>query len=231
MIVAYFLMRNIYPYLLPAIMSLLDHNKVEKIYVFCEDDVFPYELPDVCEVINVTDKPYILPSSPNWRSQYTWIGVVKTALPKFLPGLDKIITLDVDTIVADSLDPLWQLDLGDNYIAMVNERIGGYRILGREKYYNFGVALWNLRKIREDGVDNKLIWIMNNRRMQFIGQEAWNLYYYDKIVEIDTRFNESQVTGRTDHPAVVHYAGTGRWWMPHLDRHEFYDEYRRFEKF
>ena len=232
MIVAYFLMRNIYPYLLPAVMSLLDHNpRVRKIYVFCEDDVFPYELPAVCKVVNVRKQTWILDSSPNIRSQYTWIGLVKVATPKLLPDLDKVITLDVDTIVNDSLDPLWALNLRDNYIAMVHEEKGCHRIRGHEKYYNFGVAVWNLKAIRENRVDDKLIAVMNQQKLQFIGQEAWNLYYYDKIQELPVRFNESQVTGRTENPGVVHYAGTVRWWNPTLDRHEYYDLYRRYEKF
>ena len=230
--IAYFLTRNIYPYLLPSIMSLLDHNpRVRKIYVFCEDDVFPYQLPDCCQVINVTDQQWIRHTAPNWGGQFTWMGLVKMCTPKLMPKVQKVITLDVDTIVNDSLDPIWALNLRDNYIAMADEKIGHWRITGHPKYYNFGVAVWNLKQIREDKVDDQLIETMNTRWLQYIGQDAWNILYYDKIVELDTRFNETQFTGRTDHPAIVHYAGTGQWWLPHLDRHEYYDEYRHYERY
>ena len=43
--VAYSGSKNLYPYINASLRSLLDHNKVEKVYLLIEDDEFPFELP------------------------------------------------------------------------------------------------------------------------------------------------------------------------------------------
>ena len=228
--ICYFLTRNLYPYLLPAIMSLLDHNTPEKIYVFCEDDIFPYELPAMCQVINVTDQQYISHDSPNWHNHFTWMGLVRIALPKLLPDEDKIIQLDVDTIVCDSLLPIWNMDMGNNLMLAVDERLGSYRIWGHERYFNLGVAVLNLAKIREEHFDDKLIREMNTRKYLYIGQDIWNTIGYDRIGELPQRYNEFTATEEGTCPAIVHYAGTNTWWKQGIRRGEYYEKYRKFER-
>ena len=228
---AYFLTRNLYRYLLPSIMSLLDHNtNVKAIYIFCEDDQFPYELPDVCKVINVTDQPYIRHDSPNWNNMFTWMGIVRPALPKLLPRVNKIIQLDPDTIICEDLTPLWKTDMGDNLMMASNEAKGHYRIHGHPKYYNIGVTVLNLKQIREEGADDRIIEMINTQRLLYIGQDAWNILFYDRIMEMPSRYNETTFTDISDNPAIVHYAGVGQWWLPHVYRHEYYDNYKKYER-
>ena len=227
---AYFLSRNIYRYLLPSIMSLLDHNKnVKAIYVFCEDDMFPYELPDVCKVINITDQPWIRHDSPNWSNMFTWVGLVRPCLPKLLPRVNKVIQLDVDTIICDDLSPLWNTDMGDSLMMAADEKIGHYRIPGHDKYFNVGVAVLNLKQIREEHFDDRLIDALNSWHFTYIGQDAWNWLAYDRIMEMPTRYNECFATGASDDPAIVHYASVGQWWLQGVPRQEYYDKYRVYE--
>lgn len=227
--ICYFLTRNLYPYLLPSIMSVLEHNKVRKIYIFCEDDRFPYVLPEQCQVINVTDQPWILRSSPNWDSFVTWICAVRSCYTKLLPRVNKIIQLDVDTIVCDSLQPIWDMDMGNKYICACDEKIGHYKIPGHEKYYNIGVAVLNLKQIRADKFDDVLINALNTWHFQYVEQDAWNVLAYDKFIEMPTRYNECFATGASDDPAVVHYAGYRTWWYQNGPRHEYYDRYKQYE--
>ena len=227
---AYFLSRNIYRYLLPSIMSLLDHNKnVKAIYIFCEDDEFPYQLPDVCKVINITDQQWIRHDSPNWTNMFTWVGLVRPCLPKLLPRVNKIIQLDVDTIICDDLSEIWNADMTGKYMLACDEKLGQYKIAGHEKYYNIGVAVLNLKQIRQDKFDDVLINALNTRYFQYIGQDAWNILAYNRILEMPTRYNECFATGSSDDPAIVHYASVGQWWLPGVPRQEYYDKYRKYE--
>lgn len=228
---AYFLSRNLYPYLLPSIMSLLDHNKnVKAIYVFCEDDDFPYQLPEVCKVFNITNQPWILRSSPNWNSFVTWVCAVRSCYTKLLPRVNKVIQLDVDTIICDDLSEIWNADMTGKYMLACDEKLGQYKIAGHEKYYNIGVAVLNLKQIRQDKFDDVLINALNTRYFQYVEQDAWNILAYDKIGELPTRFNECFATGASDDPAVVHFASFRHWWLQGVPRQEFYDKYRKYEK-
>lgn len=47
--------------------------------------------------------------------------LLKTAFTKLFPDLDKILALDVDTIVVNNISKLWELDLNDYYVAAVEE--------------------------------------------------------------------------------------------------------------
>lgn len=225
--VIYFLTRNLYRYLLPAIMSLLDHNEVKVIYVCCEDDVFPYELPEQCKVINLSEQTYIKRSSPNWDNWFSWMTVVRPAMAKFIPE-DKILQLDVDTIVCDDLTELWETDLGDNWIGMVDEKHGPYHPFGAH-YYNCGVSLINLKQVRADHGDDQMIEFLNTTKVNYIDQDAWQLIGKGKIYELPSRFNECRQTGISANPAIVHYVGIREHWRPGIERHEYYDKYRKYE--
>lgn len=226
--VVYYLTRNLYPYLKPAVMSLLEHNPKAKVYVMCEDDEFPYELPKNCKVINISNQEYIKHNSPNWNNWFSWITVTRVATSKFLPKLNKILNLDVDTIVNDDLSELYNMDMDDNYFAMCDEVKGSYKPYG-SKYYNAGVCLMNLKQIRKDHADDQMIELLNTRKLNYIDQDAMNIIGKGKIVELPIRFNENRGTGYTDHPAVVHYVAIREHWKPGIHRAEYYQKYKEYE--
>ena len=88
MIVVYSGTRNLYECMLPSITSLLEHNTPRTIYILIEDDTFPYELPEVCETINVSalkDK-YFLPNGPNMNSPFTYMAMMRIAYADLFPG-------------------------------------------------------------------------------------------------------------------------------------------------
>lgn len=224
--VTYTLTRNLYPYLLPSIMSLLEHNKVEKIYIFCEDDVFPYNLPKECVVKKVDPKDYF--NQTNFNTMFTPMCLMRAVTSKLLPRVNKVLQLDVDTIIADDLTELWNTDMGDNWIAACDEKLGRYKPYGR-KYYNAGVLLLNLKQIRKDHADDRLVELLNTKRLQYIDQDAWNIIGQDKTVELDVRWNECFATGITGNPGIVHYASYRQWWNG-APRFEYYARYKKLEK-
>ena len=90
------------------------------------------------------------------------------------------------------------------------EHLGKFRPYG-PKYYNLGVAMLNLREIRESGIDKQLAELLNKEELPYIDQDAWNKLGMERSAELPARYNECFATGRTEHPAIFHYAGILHW--------------------
>lgn len=231
MIIVYSGTRNLYECMLPSITSLLEHNTPRKIYILIEDDQFPYELPEVCETINVSalkDK-YFNPHGANMNSQFTYMAMIRICYADIFAQHDRILQLDCDTIILDSLEPVWNTDLTGKWFAAVPEYLGRYNPFGHPYYFNIGVCLFNLDQIRKDNMVPYACKFLDYVRVMCVEQDALNMYGgLDKSVVIPIRYNECFATGRTDNPAVVHYAGYPNWWTdPETPRLEYLEKYRQ----
>lgn len=230
MIIVYAGTRNLYRKMLPSIRSLLHHNDVEKIIILAEDDAFPEDvrLPEICEVRNVLPlrDRYFRPNGPNIRNKFTWMAMMRALYPDLFPDLDRVIQLDVDTIVCDDLTPVWEADLRRMWFAAVPEHLGTHRPYG-PKYYNIGVAVFNLEQMRRDFAVTRLVGRLNEVKCPYVDQDALNMYARAFGVDLPVRYNETFVTGYTDDPAIVHFAGIPDWWCnENAKRHEYLERWK-----
>ena len=145
-VAAYCGTRNLYEDMLTAAKSLIMNSSIDKIYFIIEDDKFPYLLPDCIECINISNQTYFRPDGPNFKSIFTYMALIRAALTKVLPDEDLVLSLDVDTIIDENIDELWEIDMEKYYMAAVREP---KRSTGSFLYTNFGVCLVNLKKLRE----------------------------------------------------------------------------------
>lgn len=220
--------RNLYPHMVAAAKSLIANSSVEKIFFLIEDDVFPEELPPLIETINVSGQKWFPADGPNSRTIYTYMAMIRCCYCYILPeDLDMVLQLDVDTVVVDNIDELWDLEMDRKWWAMAEEKFTTHHPYGIQ-YYNCGVAVFNLKEMRKYHVDDQMIKILNSEQLPCIEQDAMNkIGYPRKIMDIPTRFNESYVTGYTDNPAIVHYAGFRNCWENRqAPRLEYYRKYR-----
>ena len=149
--------------------------------------------------------------------------LMKTVMPYLFPKHKRILTLDVDTIVRGDLSPLWDLDMGDNYVAgaiepyWVNQQQG-------TPYINAGVIMWNLEKYRGKMCD-AVIRSLNAEHWGLVEQACINSLCKGKILPIGPEWNAGDWTGmppedeiRIRHrmasrgtwktePEVLHYGG------------------------
>lgn len=227
MVIVYAMTRNIYECLKPSLTSLLEHNSPKKIYILAEDDELPYEVPKFCEIINVSGQQYFPKNGPNRNSIYTYMAMMRACYTDLLPNEDKILQLDIDTIICDSLEPLWDIDLEGKWFAACPEYLGKYNPWNNPVYYNIGVCMYNLAEMRKDDAQNKMVNFMNHNRLWCVEQDALQRFACpDKATEIPLRYNECFCCGYTDDPAVVHYAGTPNWYTNHtIKRREYLDKY------
>ena len=226
--IVYALTKNVYEWVVPSIKSLAEHNPKARVFMLAEDDDFPYELPIDVEMVNVSDQTYFPDIATHRKDDFGgYINHLKIWYSKFLP-VNKVIHLDIDTIICDKLDGLWKTDVSGKWFAAVPESQKWYNPFG-DKYYNTGIALFNLAQIRKDKPQQDMTDYLLNTDQPYADQNAWNKFGYeqDKIAELELRYNESRVTGMTDNPAIVHFCSIPDWWKnKKMERREYLDAYR-----
>lgn len=226
--IVYAMTRNVYEWAVPSIKSLAEHNPKARVFMLAEDDEFPFDLPIDVEMINVSDQTYFPNIAEHRKDAFGgYINHLKLWYSKLLP-VKKVIHMDIDTIICDKLDGFWKTDVTDKWFAAVPENQTWYNPFG-DKYYNMGIALFNLAQIRKDKPQQDMTDYLLNTQQPFADQNAWNKFGYEhgKIAELNLRYNESRVTGKTDNPAVIHYCSIPDWWTnKRMERREYLDAYR-----
>ena len=146
-------------------------------------------------------------------------------LASLLPLVDKILYLDCDVIVTDSLSKLFNTDIKDFYAAGVVDtamKSSGYvpKLEKGNKYFNAGVLLFNLAKIRQDNIEQKFEEYTKNEfeNIKVGDQEIINVVCQGKIKEINSEWNvqSSNFVNRSDYtnsPKIVHYIGRQKPWI------------------
>lgn len=226
--IVYAMTRNHYHKILPSVRSLIEHNPDAKIYILAEDDIVP-DLPCEATIINVSGQEYFLPNNcVNYSNQFKYINLLKVVLPSLLPKLQKVIWLDIDTIICQDLADLWKSDVRGLWFAAVPEFRGKYKPFG-DLYYNMGVAVINLQQMRRDRIELVMAEYLRAVPQPWADQDAWNKFGLErgKAAALDVRFNENMMTGYTSDPVIVHYCAVGDWYENRsVYRHEYLDRYR-----
>ena len=128
----------------------------------------------------------------------TSTAVLKFRLPELFPRLDRILYLDGDILIRKDLAKLWSMRLGSRYVAAVSDRVA-YFFCGKtlqerigyphKDYFNSGVMLLNLKKMRKDGVVGKLFDYRRNGRNDFMDQDAFNVILGGNVLFLPFRYN------------------------------------------
>lgn len=218
--VAYASNKTLYPYLPMAINSLLKHNPKANVIVYCEDDeIETIQHPQVT-IININTIPKFVPDgAPNAMTHFTKFSLIRCYFTEILP-LDKILWLDVDTIVLGSLEELWNTDITNVFIAGVLD-VPAMKMHAQKsniiftKYINTGVLLMNLKKMREHHIFDKLIKLLCGPRLEYPDQDALNLVCRPFIKVIDPKYNFGTIVPTFPHaieePVIRHYTYLKLW--------------------
>ena len=218
-VAAYCGTRNLYKDMVPAFKSLLINSNVDIIYLLIEDDKFPYPLPPQVKTINVSNQGFFKKNGPNMNSRFTYMAMMRAALPFVFPQYKKMLSLDIDTIVDQDISELWDIDLKDNYLAAVTEPdrcYGGKYYKNKCKlYYNAGVVMYNLEQLR-DRRGMEVIKSLNETKYPFLEQDCFSELCEGRILSISndyncTNYSEYPICGRSFDPKIYHYAAIKNW--------------------
>ena len=158
-------------------------------------------------------------------------GYIKTAtyyrllLPDLLPNLDKILYMDVDTITQKDLSDLFNVNINDYYLAgckdvgvewISNNCTDYIKRFGKrdciENYINAGIILFNLKKMREEGLVDKLIECASSHNLTCHDQDALNWVCHDKIKKIKNIYNNfPYYISNLQDQVIIHYACEKPW--------------------
>lgn len=227
MIIAMCCTKNWYMKLQTGIYSLLSTNNVEKIYLFIEDDEIPgLKNNNKIKFININKlENYIKTTSPNYDSEYTKMSFIRCYFSKVLK-CSKIIYVDADAIVVNDISYLWNLDLNDNVIAGVHEPGEWNKHLNGENfddnYINSGVLVMDLDKIREQHLDDRMIFLLNHNRYRFPDQDVINIVCKDKILHLSNIYNSTETTGMVENVKIIHYIRSKKGWIKSSPRSEIW---------
>ena len=201
--------RNLYPDMVPAVKSMIKNGHPDKIYLLIEDDQFSEWLPDIVETINVSGQKFFRPDGPNMRSKFTYLAMMRAALTEVLPqDIDKVLSLDCDTLIVGDITELWERDLNGYYFSA---SIEPHRTRWDTLYTNTGVALYNLKMLRETGKALEVIEELNTNVYPWVEQDVFNYLCQGHILPMPSEFNANDWTLSTTKVSIKHYAGISCW--------------------
>jgi len=154
--------------------------------------------------------------------------------------LDKVLYLDPDLLIINSIRPLYDVELGDwPFAAATHEGLTGVSTqVARirlstpdgEAYFNSGVLLMNLKKMREQVDPQRVFHYADQKRSTLIlpDQDILNGMFWDKIKLIDEGIwnydarkyqsyliasqNDKDVDWVMHHTAILHFCGKNKPW-------------------
>lgn len=212
---AYFATKNAYVAMIPAVNSLAANTDIDEIHLFIEDDEFPGKLPEQCVIHNLAGQTVFRKTGPNYASKWTYMSMMRVMLPYFLPDLDRILYLDIDTIVTKDISELWILDLTGKYFAAVREPEKS-----REDfiYINAGVMMMNLEQMR-DGLAKEMADLLNRHFYPCKEQDLYSGLCQGKFMLLPGDYNVSDFTDEpSEEKKIIHYAATRmeKWYWDEL---------------
>ena len=132
---------------------------------------------------------------------------------------DKLIYLDVDTIVQHDISKLWNISLGDYTLGAVEDigktvdcewaGIPNYKELGLEpktKYFNSGMLMINVKKWRAEDISKQVILtlIKFKENLSLPDQYGLNVVLAKKWLELDPKWNWYAIN-KTENPFLIHF--------------------------
>ena len=200
--------RNLYKNMVTAAKSLLSHTHIDRVWFLIEDEVFPEPLPSVIKTLDMRDQEWFVKDGPNFHCHWTYMSLIRLALPFILPNEHRALWLDVDTIVNDDISELFDTDLDGCYLGAVKEPLRSkYPLM----YCNAGVLLMDLDKL-SDGMARELIRMVNTRKLDFPDQDSINIRCQGQIHLLDPTWNSGDWTENMDNPKITHYMADREYW-------------------
>lgn len=164
-------------------------------------------------------------------SYFTLANYYRLFFANLVPqDLQKLLYIDIDTLVVGDLSPLFQLDLGELAIGAVQDVEMHLRtdlgLTNTEDYFNSGVLLINLPQWRKQHVTERacdLILRYPEKVRGWVDQDALNLLFQGVWFRLDWRYNvmngyipydlpQRQYKQFLSDKVIIHFTGTPKPW-------------------
>lgn len=178
------------------------------------------------------------------NSKFTLDTLIRCFGAKFFPQYDKIIYSDVDIVVVDDISEIYDIDLTNKYIAGVKGVLSKYSpdelshlkpehyTMLHDKYISGGIWLMNLKKIREDNIEEKMLEIIKDETIikRWNDQDIVNIacggmvgfiplnyisypYLIDLLIKPDfvSDASREELYDSLINPKIIHFANGKPW--------------------
>lgn len=149
----------------------------------------------------------------------------------FIPQLineDKIIYLDVDTLVMSDISDLWKTQCKSVMATLEfeSETIMALKLkYDLKRYFNAGVMLISIKDVLTEF--NHSIEVAKNIELEYLDQDALNIAFNDNFKELNSINNYMSCRGKLDGVKIVHFAHLKPW--KSFSLHPYAKEYRKLE--
>ena len=144
-------------------------------------------------------------------------------IPEMFPDYDKVLYMDCDTVALADVAKLYTIDIGNNFIGAAADQavaaVPAFRAytkyalnIAPHRYFNSGVIVMNLKKLREIGFYGKFCEVL--RSYEFIiapDQDVLNLICKDRVYYYGGEWNQMPIGGKGN-PKLIHYNLTMKPW-------------------
>ena len=155
------------------------------------------------------------------RDYYSKATYYRLLIPNLYPDMDKALYIDSDTLVLDDIAKLFDCDLGENYVGAIHdgavETVPPFQeyvknVIGcncQEDYFNAGVLLMNLKKMREIDFENKFLTLLTKVKFDVAqDQDYLNALCCNKVKKLDPAWNVMPIEQLKRDPKdikLIHY--------------------------
>ena len=204
------------------------------------------------------------------RKGYDYISIetyYRFFIHKVLPEVDKAIYLDADLLVLGDISEVYGVELGDAYAGVVidiwihlrcqeddveTETRSGFKLsayiqdvlgVNRHEYFNAGVLVLNLKKLRDSRMDERLLLFTKRfSPLEFQDQDALNACFAGKVIFLDLAWNlvkdakviernildvefQNKVHEANLKPKIIHYTGKKKPWIVNALEYDYIKEW------
>lgn len=144
--------------------------------------------------------------SKNMGTAYTPYAMIRLFADEICEIEEKMLYLDTDVMLLGDVSELYGKNVDGYHMAGARDYFG--KIFFGPRYLNSGVLLFNMKKMREDGIFPLCRKLCNERKMLLFDQHALNKYAKRKLI-LKRRFNEQHETRKGT--LIRHFAMTIKW--------------------
>ncbi len=130
---------------------------------------------------------------------YTIGTLFRLKIPELLDeNISKVIYLDADILFNIDAKRLWDTDISRYYVAACHDEglTDFYKnmadgLVPAKKYFNAGVTIFNLEKIRKDFnlFTDCINFLINHPKCDLVDQDAINYHFMDNVLYLDKKYN------------------------------------------
>ena len=190
-----------------SIMYNKSYDTKYKIYIIA-NNISNYEIKKINELATESIKIYIIDGTKICkkyvnvaiRNHVSTSALLKFNIADILSDIDKVLYLDSDIVVLKDLTEFYNSYISEVYACVIEDclelirkylpRNGFIKEYNIDPYFNSGVMLLNLKKLREDNIGTKLVESkLKNSKWPYMDQSQFNYLFKGKCNFKNKTFN------------------------------------------